>query len=50
MGTNGQPKTRGMAHYLHKQWVSTKSGREDHAKAVEAEKQERIKTGLKAKR
>lgn len=35
MGSNQLAKKRGLAHYLHKQWINTKSGREEHAKEIE---------------
>lgn len=41
MGTNGQSKPRSMEHYLHKQWIGTRVGREEHQKAVEKEKEKR---------
>ena len=30
VGTAGVKKKRGMAYYLHKQWIATKMGRELH--------------------
>lgn len=35
MGNNITKKPRGMAHWLHKQWVATKSGREQHKADME---------------
>ena len=34
MGSNGTPRSRGSAHYLHKQWVATKSGETQHRASV----------------
>ena len=30
MGNTQDAKKRGMAHWLHKQWIATKAGRDQH--------------------
>jgi hypothetical protein len=34
MGGNSNPKKRGLAKFLHKQYIATKTGKELHAKEV----------------
>lgn len=41
MGTNTEAKKRGMQHYLHKQWIATVRGKEEHEKQVKEEKEKR---------
>jgi hypothetical protein len=40
MGGNSIPKKRGLVHHLHKQWLGTKQGKEQHQ--AEIERQRRI--------
>ena len=43
MGANGQVKRRGMGHHLHKQWIATKTGKEEHTKAVAEQRAKPVK-------
>lgn len=46
MGGNSNPKKRGAEHYRHKQWIATKSGKEQHEKDVKRQRSLPVKPKL----
>ena len=42
MGNTQGSKQRGGEHYLHKQWIATRAGKEEHAMKVKADREKKV--------